>query len=277
MTDEDGFSRYVLKHRIIASVFCPRKPGNDFVRHLDDDRMNCRASNLAWGTRFDNTVDAISNGRLRSGEAHNAAFLTDDQVREIYLSREATPVVAKKYNISGPYVSNIRRGSARRSATQYLGAAPGAVGMGGYNRGRGRALTKEQAIEIYTSDEPHSVLARKLGVSMTHVLRIRQGAKWSSVTEGLPQPVYRQSVAGIRVNADGSFQGKSITGEQAAEIYTSPERGRDIAQRFNITEALVSSIRKGCQWRHVTKDLTQPVRKNYRKHRKLSQDLHPLG
>lgn len=140
------------------------------------------------------------------------------------------------------------------------------MGLGCRRIGVGLKLTKDQVIEIYTKDEPHTVFARRFGVSMTTVLRIRQGVKWSSVTAGLKQPTYRQSVAGIRVDANGNQTGRSITAEQAAEIYTSIERGRDAAQRFGITEALVSSIRKGGQWRHVTKDLTQPKRPNYRKH-----------
>lgn len=147
--------------------------------------------------------------------------------------------------------------------------------MGGRWRGNLRALTREAVIDIYTSPEPHTVLSLKYGVTMTHVLRIRQGAKCRTITEGLPQPQYKQSVAGIRLEPDGSLTGRSLTAEQAAEIFMSPERAVDMARKFNITQSLVSSIRKGCAWRHVTKDLTQPERPAKWKQKPVT--TQPLG
>lgn len=252
-------------------------PGQYLVRHLDDNRLNCKASNLAWGTRKDNSDDAIANGKILSGEEHYATMISDEQVREIFLSTEITPVAAKRFNVSPSHISSIRTGRARREATVNLGISPGAVGMGGTRRSNGDVLTKENVVEIYTTDTPSTELARKFGVSATHILRIRQGVKWADFTKDLPQAKYRKSIAGIRINADGTFRGRSITGEQAIEIFTSPERGRDIARRLDITEALVSSIRKGCQWRHLTKGLTQPFRPGYRRSRNQVKTSLPLG
>lgn len=277
MRREDGAGKYAQTHRIIAEVFCPRLPGQDLVRHLDDNRTNCKASNLAWGTRGDNAKDAIANGRIQRGADHHAAFVKDDVVREIFLSTETAHAAAKKHGVSPSYVSNIRTRRTRADVTEGLGIAPGAVGMGGARRSVGDVLTKENVVEIYTTDTPSTELARKFGVSATHVLRIRQGVKWADFTKDLPQAKYRKSIAGIRINADGTFRGRSITGEQAIEIFMSPERGRDIAHRFDITEALVSAIRKRCQWSHLTKGLTQPRRQNYRRHRNQVKTSIPLG
>jgi hypothetical protein len=277
MTRQDGESKYVQTHRIIAEVFCARLPGQDLVRHLDDNRMNSKASNLAWGTRGDNAKDAIANGKIQRGLEHHAAFIKDEEVKEIFLSRESAHAAARRHKISPSYVSNIRTRRARADATEGLGVAPGAVGMGGKRRGVGDVLTKENVTEIYTTDTPSTELARKFGVSATHVLRIRQGIKWADFTKDLPQAKYRKSIAGIRINADGSFTGRSITGEQAVEIFLSPERGRDIARRFDITEALVSAIRKRGQWSHLTKGLTQPRRANKGRHRNQVKTSITLG
>ena len=50
------------KHQIIAATFCDREPGQDEVRHLDDNPQNNRADNLAWGTHAENMWDAVRNG-----------------------------------------------------------------------------------------------------------------------------------------------------------------------------------------------------------------------
>lgn len=50
-------------HRLIAIAFHGRAPSRKhIVRHLNDVRADCRASNLAWGTRLDNWHDCIRNG-----------------------------------------------------------------------------------------------------------------------------------------------------------------------------------------------------------------------
>jgi len=55
-------SEQVYVHRLVAEAFIPNPEGLPFVRHLDDNPANNAASNLAWGTRSDNGVDAVRNG-----------------------------------------------------------------------------------------------------------------------------------------------------------------------------------------------------------------------
>ena len=49
-------------HRIIASIFCERETGKDFVNHIDGNKANNDASNLEWVTRSENTLHAYKNG-----------------------------------------------------------------------------------------------------------------------------------------------------------------------------------------------------------------------
>src|SRR5690606_1107007 len=46
-----------LVHRMVAEAFHSRD-GHDLVRHLDGDKRNNRATNLAWGTPSENSMDA---------------------------------------------------------------------------------------------------------------------------------------------------------------------------------------------------------------------------
>lgn len=62
-------------HRLVAaSYLSPRPSPAHEVRHLDGDRLNPRADNLAWGTRKENADDRARHGRTSSGSAHGTAI-----------------------------------------------------------------------------------------------------------------------------------------------------------------------------------------------------------
>ena len=54
--------RNVQFHRIIASIFCEREIGKNFVNHIDGNKLNNDASNLEWVTRSDNTLHSFNMG-----------------------------------------------------------------------------------------------------------------------------------------------------------------------------------------------------------------------
>lgn len=49
-------------HIIIARTFIGPRPDGEVIRHLDDDPLNNRPENLAYGSQFDNMQDAKRNG-----------------------------------------------------------------------------------------------------------------------------------------------------------------------------------------------------------------------
>lgn len=54
-------ARYV--HQLVAEAFIGPRPDGMVTRHLDDDPLNNRATNLAYGSVIDNAQDALRNGR----------------------------------------------------------------------------------------------------------------------------------------------------------------------------------------------------------------------
>ena len=61
-------------HRMVAEAFHGPKPSAQHeVRHLDGDRRNNAASNLAWGTRRENIDDREAHGTTARG-ARNGAY-----------------------------------------------------------------------------------------------------------------------------------------------------------------------------------------------------------
>lgn len=65
-------SRFV--HKIVAAAFLgPRPSPQHEIRHLDGNKKNNSAVNLAWGTRKENAADREAHGRTSRGAAHSAA------------------------------------------------------------------------------------------------------------------------------------------------------------------------------------------------------------
>lgn len=62
---KDGKVHEEYIHRLVAIAFIRNPEGHPIVRHLDDDRENNNADNLAWGTQKDNHEDAVRNGTYR--------------------------------------------------------------------------------------------------------------------------------------------------------------------------------------------------------------------
>lgn len=67
--DSEGRRRRPSVHRLVAEAFHGAAPSPDHqVRHLDGNRFNNTAANLAWGTASENRLD-----RVRHGTDHNVA------------------------------------------------------------------------------------------------------------------------------------------------------------------------------------------------------------
>lgn len=99
----DG-SKKIYIHRTVCELFNgPPKPGQS-CRHLDGNKYNNAASNLAWGSASENAKDMISHGTKLLGEKNPMAKLTAKQVQQLREKREATKMpfykLAKEFNVS---------------------------------------------------------------------------------------------------------------------------------------------------------------------------------
>jgi hypothetical protein len=102
----------VYVHRLVCEAFNGPPPFEGaLVRHLDGDRLNNLAENLAWGTHADNTADAKRHGTLK-----NYGKLTVDQVREIKAALaaggETYEEIGRRYGVTGSCVYTIKKGKA---------------------------------------------------------------------------------------------------------------------------------------------------------------------
>lgn len=66
--------RYAV-HVLVAQEYLPEKPSEKHeIRHIDGNRLNSAAENLAWGTKKDNADDRTHHGRTSRGKLHGEAI-----------------------------------------------------------------------------------------------------------------------------------------------------------------------------------------------------------
>ena len=108
-----GIKTHESVQRLVCEAFHGPAPAwATLVRHLDGDRLNNHADNLAWGTNAENQADLAAHGHTVQGEKHHNAKLTQEQVDEI---RACPPEVThtelgRKYGVDRRTVSRIRNG-----------------------------------------------------------------------------------------------------------------------------------------------------------------------
>lgn len=101
---DDGLIERVYVHRVICEAFNGPCPDGLQCRHIDGDKTNNAASNLAWGTKRENEDDKRMHGTLPIGEANPMAKLSQQRVRDMRSVRAATgdsyARIAKAFGVS---------------------------------------------------------------------------------------------------------------------------------------------------------------------------------
>lgn len=103
-------------HRLILKAYGGLPPSAAHeARHLNGDSLDNRPSNLAWGTRLENTADAIRHGTLGPGMRSRRRKLTDLQVLEIrrrHGDGEQSANLAREFGVCREYIPQLVSGKA---------------------------------------------------------------------------------------------------------------------------------------------------------------------
>ncbi|SRR5258706_13184637 len=99
-------------HVLVLESFVGPKPDGLEGRHLDGIPDHNNLNNLCWGTRSENSKDALCHGARLSGERHFRAKLTDNQVRlmRTQFKNKSYSELAAIYSVSKSTVAQIAQG-----------------------------------------------------------------------------------------------------------------------------------------------------------------------
>jgi hypothetical protein len=76
-------------HRLVAWHYLPHRPDPlHEIRHLNGDKTDNRAENLAWGTRKENAEDRRQHGRTSRGQRHSEAIKASAQAEGVRAYRQ---------------------------------------------------------------------------------------------------------------------------------------------------------------------------------------------
>lgn len=101
--------KMVYVHRLSWEMHHGPIPDGRQVLHRCDTPLCVRPDHLFLGSLRDNMADMVAKNRQASGERNANHRLTAEDIRAIRESDEDQPTTARRYGISQPTVSNIRR------------------------------------------------------------------------------------------------------------------------------------------------------------------------
>lgn len=117
-TDDKGYGRLSGKrngkwamlaaHRVSYALECGPIPRGMFVCHHCDNRICVNPAHLFLGTAADNNRDMTEKGRRIAGETHPTSKLDWTKVKEIRASDLPHPILARKYGVSQPTISQVK-------------------------------------------------------------------------------------------------------------------------------------------------------------------------
>lgn len=86
----DGKRKRIAVHVLVAREYLPPCPSPEHeIRHLDGNKLNPCAYNLAWGTHQDNADDRERHGRTSRGQRHSASIRASDHAEMVRAFRRS--------------------------------------------------------------------------------------------------------------------------------------------------------------------------------------------
>lgn len=169
-----GRTTTFLVHRLVGKYFVLNPNNYPQINHLFANKYDNRATQLEWGTQKQNIIHAFAIGVSKINEDHGKAKLTNDQVLDIFQSKEKRKDLSKKYNVALVTIKNIKLGKIWSKVTgkDYKRAE---------NKTR-KGLTNEDVLYIYNSTLPNKELAAMFNISTVSVSNIKIGKRWAYLT-----------------------------------------------------------------------------------------------
>lgn len=127
--------------------------------------------------RGDNTWTHVTK-ILVKGNYRNDKFLSEDTVKDIFISNLSNKEISEKYNIDRVIVSNIKNGKSYRNITKNMN-------NGKVKINKKSKLTDKDVLDIYLSNKTCKELAEIYNMSESGIYFIKSGRNYTKITKGI--------------------------------------------------------------------------------------------
>jgi hypothetical protein len=175
-------------HRLVASAFIENLLNLPDVHHKDNVKSNNVVTNLEWKTKLDNYEQALEDGLILRGSAHQNSKLTEEMVIAIkgLLALGVYPkTLGEEFDVSSGTISQIRLEETWAHIPWPAGYVPDSTSLhrkGSLNTNS--ILTEELVREIrkkYSKGYKQVDLAREYGVTRGTMSQLILGKTWKHV------------------------------------------------------------------------------------------------
>lgn len=109
LRDENDKQKTPKVHKLVARAFIPNPDNKPQVNHKDSDRTNAHVDNLEWVTNGENQKHAFDTGfQDNYGEKHPRTNLSEQDIIDIFLSKEKQVTLANRYGVHKSTISSIK-------------------------------------------------------------------------------------------------------------------------------------------------------------------------
>ena len=105
---DSGSCQQRFVHRLVAEAFV--EGSGEQVRHINGQKQDNRAVNLAWGTCQENIMDKWTHGTMPHGDGHHASKIPESEIPLIRSSKESSARIAERYGVSRTAIYLIKKG-----------------------------------------------------------------------------------------------------------------------------------------------------------------------
>lgn len=109
--DNHGHTSKKLVHRLVALAFLDNPYKKRCVCHKDNNRLNCKVSNLYWGTDSENRKQAYDD-LLHKNAFPIAKLNLNGEILDVYKNQRYAEI---KNNIPQPHISECLKGGRRKT------------------------------------------------------------------------------------------------------------------------------------------------------------------